>query len=197
MKISEESFVLGDSLPYLVARVGKLVEETFEPQLKANGLTIEMWRVLIVLQQDGEHNLVELSRATSIKPSTLSRLVGRMIEADLISRRRSTADNRTVEVRIRKAGARKVQRLVPRANEIQNLVTEPFRSNEMPVLKEYLNRIYRRLTQRNSVAVNLARVETFFAGQYICKIINCICKYLLIYSHLRIASHAYLAGGNP
>lgn len=139
---SPPSFVLEDSVPYLAARVGKLIEEVFQPQLSEVGLTIEMWRVLIVLSQQGSKNLVELSAATSVKPPTLSRLVGRMIALRLISRNRSKQDSRTVEVTILKAGETMVARLLPRAAEIQRIVTEPFTDADVIRLKAALRQIY-------------------------------------------------------
>ncbi len=135
-------FVLGDSIPYLAARVGKLMEESFKPELKEAGLTIEMWRVLVVLAHDGPMTLIELSEATSVKSPTLSRLIGRMIDRRLISRKRSTRDTRTVELSILKAGEAMVATLMPRAAEIQDLAIGPFSPAETERLKRDLRSLY-------------------------------------------------------
>jgi len=141
------SFVLDDFVPFLAARVGSLMEETFKPQLSAEGLTIDMWRVLVGLSLDGPKSLVELSEATSINPPTLSRLVGRMVDKGLISRERSKQDTRTVEVSIMKPGTDVVGRLMPRAAEINEMVIEPFTEKELVQFKTMLRRLYAVLDQ--------------------------------------------------
>lgn len=141
------SFVLDDFVPFLAARVGSLMEETFKPQLSAEGLTIDMWRVLVGLSLDGPKSLVELSEATSINPPTLSRLVGRMVDKGLISRERSKLDTRTVEVSILKPGTDVVGRLMPRAAEINEMVITPFTERELAQFKTMLRRLYAVLDQ--------------------------------------------------
>lgn len=144
---SQPALVLDDFVPFLAARVGSLMEETFKPQLSAEGLTIDMWRVLVSLSLNGPRSLVELSEATSINPPTLSRLVGRMVDQQLVSRERSKQDTRTVEVSIRKSGTELVGRLMPRAAEINEMVIAPFTDKELAQFKEMLRRLYAVLDQ--------------------------------------------------
>jgi len=143
----QPSLVLDNFVPFLAARVGSLMEETFKPQLSAEGLTIDMWRVLVGLSLNGPKSLVELSEATSINPPTLSRLVGRMVDQNLISRERSKQDTRTVEVEIMKPGTDVVGRLMPRAAEINEMVIAPFTEKELAQFKTMLRRLYAVLDQ--------------------------------------------------
>ena len=140
--VSRSRFVLQESLPYLSARLGKLTEARFTPALNAAGLTLEMWRVLSVLSSDGPMSLRGLSEATSVKASTLSRLVGRMIERDLISRVPSENDSRAVEVSIRPRGATLVEDLTPEAARIDGTMRSAFRPAELPLLRDFLKRLY-------------------------------------------------------
>lgn len=139
---SQPPIVLEDFVPFLAARVGNLMEETFKPQLSEEGLTIDMWRVLVTLSQNGPKSLVELSEATSINPPTLSRLVGRMIDQQLISRKRSKRDTRTVEVSLLKPGSDLVTRLMPRVAEINEMVTAPFSEKELDQFKNALRQLF-------------------------------------------------------
>lgn len=136
------SFELQVSLPYLSARVGKLAEAHFTPALNRAGLTVEMWRVLAVLCDDGPSTLRGLSEATSVKASTLSRLVGRMIERDLISRVPSASDSRAVEVSVRPKGTELVAELTPEAARIDQIMRGAFRPAELPLLRDFLKRLY-------------------------------------------------------
>jgi DNA-binding MarR family transcriptional regulator len=150
MSVSDEfdgPEVLGDFVPYLAHRIGSLMDRNIDPHLKEAGISLEMWRVLFVLAHVGDHNLVALSRATSVKTSTLSRLLGRMADRGLISRVRSHQDNRTVDVSILDAGQQIVARLSPYAYEFQNMAVAGFSDEEIPILKSYLRRLYRTLQE--------------------------------------------------
>ena len=137
--------ILGDSVPYLAHRVGNLMERLFEPSLKSADLTMDMWRVLFILDSVGEHNLVDLARVTTVKTSTLSRLIGRMERRGLISKTRSDRDNRAVDVTILDPGREIVERLTPRVNEVRDLVSDGFGPDELRILKTYMRRLYRTL----------------------------------------------------
>jgi DNA-binding MarR family transcriptional regulator len=150
MTISDEfdgPEILGEFVPYLAHRIGTLMDSNIDPHLKEARLSIEMWRVLFVLAHVGDHNLVALSGATGVKTSTLSRLVGRMEQRELISRVRSERDNRTVEVSILDAGQRIVDRLTPYALKIRDMAEQNFSDEELPVLKSYLRRLYMTLQE--------------------------------------------------
>ncbi len=117
---------LSDFTPYLIARVGSLMERTIAPSLRRAGLTIDMWRVMMVLRTNGPMSLIALSGITGVTNSTLSRLVGRMIEMGLVSRRRSTGDTRTVRVRLRDKGEALFEELWPTAARLEALATADF-----------------------------------------------------------------------
>jgi len=141
--------ILGEFVPYLAHRIGTLMDRNIDPHLKEVRLSIEMWRVLFVLAYVGDHNLVALSGATGVRTSTLSRLVGRMEQRELISRVRSEQDNRTVEVSILAAGRQIVDRLTPYALEIRDMAEQNFSDEELPVLKSYLRRLYMTLQEND------------------------------------------------
>ncbi len=97
-----KAFELRQFLPFLMARVGALMALSIAPHLEAAGITLQMWRVLMVIHFSGPMTLIEVSRITGVKTSTLSRLVGRMIDKGLVTRERSQADARTVRISMRR-----------------------------------------------------------------------------------------------
>ena len=133
--------ILRDNVPYLTHRIGRLMDQTIDPYLKEQDLSVEMCRVLFMLSQVGHHNLVALSEATSVKTSTLSRLVGRMVQRGLVSRSRSDTDNRTVNVAILPPGQEMIDILMPRVTEIWEMSKQDFSPEELPVLTSYLRRL--------------------------------------------------------
>ena len=87
--------------------------------LAPTGLSIAMWRVLAVLPGNGEQRQIDLAEMTSIDASTLSRLVTRLVELGLVTRRRSTSSSREVVVDLTPNGRELVGRLIPIAQELE------------------------------------------------------------------------------
>lgn len=134
--------LLGDSVQYLAQRIGYLLDQAIHPYLVEHDLTLDMWRVIYILKIVGDHNLIELSRATGINSSTLSRMIGRMHKRGLISRERSIVDNRTVTVKLLDAGMEIFEAVLPFSQKMHTLVVQDFDPDEVPVLKSYLRRLY-------------------------------------------------------
>lgn len=138
---------LGEFVPYLAHRISSLMSSDIAPHLKEAGISLEMWRVLAVLSYVGDHNLVDLARATNVKTSTLSRLIGRMVDRKLVSRVRSQRDNRTVEVMLLDEGRKIVEFMTPHAYDIHDTAISGFSAEEAARLKSYLRRMYKSLLE--------------------------------------------------
>ena len=134
--------ILGESVPYLAQRIGYLLDRAIQPYLVEHDLTLDMWRVIYILKIVGDHNLIELSRATGINSSTLSRMIGRMHKRGLISRERSLVDNRTVIVKLEAGGLKIFESVRPFSQRMHTQVVQDFDAEEVPVLKSYLRRLY-------------------------------------------------------
>ena len=96
---------LGNYLPYLINRVGFAMVASFTGTIEPHGLTIDMWRVLAALSNNGGQRQVDLSSMTSIDVSTMSRLVTRLVRAGLATRSRSEQSSREVVVSLSPEGA--------------------------------------------------------------------------------------------
>ena len=138
---NRKAFDLHDFVPFLIARVGSLMALSYAPQLEQAGITMHMWRVVLVLHFNGPLTLVDISRLIGVKTSTLSRLVGRMIDKKLVTRRRSEEDARTVQISLRKEGQALFRRLWPEAAAAQDKVTAPFSGPEVETFKDMLRQI--------------------------------------------------------
>jgi DNA-binding MarR family transcriptional regulator len=138
---------LENFLPYLVNRVGvALVERYTLEALKAHKLTIDMWRVLAALADNGGQRQIDLASATSIETSTVSRLVTRLVRLKLVTRSRSEASSREVVVALTAAGRALVKNLVPVALGLERAAASGLSPKEMKVLKEMLRKVYRNLS---------------------------------------------------
>lgn len=88
----------------------------YRPLLGALGLTYPQYLVMLVLWEHGSTTVKELSGRLELDSGTLSPLLKRLATAGLVTRRRSSADERTVEVELTDAGSalRSRARTVPR-----------------------------------------------------------------------------------
>ena len=140
---------LGNYLPYLINRVGfALVENFTADALKQQGLSIDMWRVLAALSNNGGQRQVDLSGMTSIDASTMSRLVSRLVRNGLVTRSRSAKSNREVVVELSPKGRALVQRLIPIAKKLEQTASADVAKKDMAVVKRALGRMYDNLVGR-------------------------------------------------
>jgi DNA-binding MarR family transcriptional regulator len=134
---------LGNYLPYLLNRVGFALVESFTTDaLKGTGLSIDMWRVLAALSNNGDQRQVDLSGMTSIDPSTLSRLVSRLVRMELVTRRRSRTSNREVVVALSPKGRSRVHELIPIALGLEEKACAGLSAKELAEAKRLLTRMY-------------------------------------------------------
>ena len=138
---------LSNYLPYLINRVGFALVDSFTADaLKDNGLSIDMWRVLAALSNNGGQRQVDLSGMTSIDVSTMSRLVSRLVRAGLVTRSRSEKSNREVVVALSPKGRALVQRIIPIAKRLEQKASAGLSARELAVVKGLLTRMYGNLT---------------------------------------------------
>ncbi len=139
---------LGNYLPYLLNRVGFALVDSFTAAgLKGTGLSIDMWRVLAALSNNGGQRQVDLSGMTSIDPSTMSRLVSRMVRMELVTRSRSQTSSREVVVALSSKGRALVRRLIPIAQELERKASAGLTAKELAEAKRLLTRMYANLAK--------------------------------------------------
>jgi MarR family transcriptional regulator, organic hydroperoxide resistance regulator len=151
---------LGNYLPYLLNRVGFALVESFTAEaLKGAGLSIDMWRVLAALSNNGGQRQVDLSEMTSIDVSTMSRLVSRLVRMELVTRSRSKTSNREVVVSLSPKGKSLVQRLIPIALRLDRIASAGLPSADLMIVKRALRQMYRNMVDAKSAPRQLAEVE--------------------------------------
>lgn len=135
-------FDLSTYLPYLISRVGPAVESGFWDGMRSVGLNLEEWRVVAVLYSQGPQSLNQLSERTSVKVSTLSRLVGRLAERGLVSRQRSDEDSRTVVISLLKRGRERAERIIPHCRRYEQMIEERLSDEDIAILHQLLPKLY-------------------------------------------------------
>jgi DNA-binding MarR family transcriptional regulator len=137
---------LDDFLPYLVNRVGAaLVARFTRDALAREHMTIDMWRILAVLSDNGCQRQVDLADMTSIEASTVSRLVTRLVHRGLVTRSRSHTNNREVIVQLSPKGSALVRKLIPVALDLERVAIAGIPATELAAIKRSLRRVHANL----------------------------------------------------
>jgi DNA-binding MarR family transcriptional regulator len=143
---------LSEYLPYLVNRIGAAFVVGYEPHLAPHGLSIAMWRVLAALSTNGTQRQIDVAELTSIDVSTMSRLITRLVNLGLVTRTRSDTNNREVSVELSAKGRALVNRLIPRAREMEAAAVAGISAADLAVTRETLRRMYENMTAKVEAA---------------------------------------------
>jgi DNA-binding MarR family transcriptional regulator len=138
----DDAFDLTTYFPYQIGRVGTYLEEAATRSLKSQGVSLMEWRVLGTLLSRENCSMGELSDATAIPVTALSRLVGSMERKGTIVRRRSSSDARVVQTALTRQGRAAALRLVPGARAREESLTSLLSANQARVLRAAIARIY-------------------------------------------------------
>ena len=119
---SAASHALSPPLPMRLLRTREAMMQHLRPSLHAAGLTDQQGRILRVLAETAELEMLELSAHTCILPASLSRIVPSMGKKGLVRRRKDHTDGRRVSVSITPRGRRVFKKLSRAAEKIYRVL---------------------------------------------------------------------------
>lgn len=109
---------VGGDLPRLLAAVERKVSGRLAATLQSAGSSLEQWRILCLLADNRGHTMTELADYALLPAPTLTKVVDRMVAANLVHRRVDENDRRRVLALLTPRG-RKVYRSLQRTVERQ------------------------------------------------------------------------------
>src|SRR5438876_11509840 len=109
------TFVIGDSLGYLLNRTARLMAHELAERTRPAGVAIGQWAVLLSLWARDGMTQAELSRVVAIEPPTMVRTIDRMVRDDLVTRVPDPRDGRATQICLTERGRSLRDELVPKA----------------------------------------------------------------------------------
>jgi DNA-binding MarR family transcriptional regulator len=109
------TFVIEDSLGYLVNRVARLMARDLAERLRPAGVAIGQWAVLLVLWARDGMTQAELSREVAIEPPTVVRTIDRMVRDGLVTRAPDPDDGRLSRIYLTQRARSLRDELIPLA----------------------------------------------------------------------------------
>jgi DNA-binding MarR family transcriptional regulator len=134
------------SLPYLIHRIARRLEEHINRAGKADGLRIEGIRILLRLLSDDNQRVGELAESTSIEQSALSHMLKRMEGDGFVSRaKEADDDSRSVIISLTVLGRRMAKKYAPLFQNFENASLVGLSVPERRRLKTLLIGVYERV----------------------------------------------------
>lgn len=137
------AFGLDDQLCFALHAASRAMTRAYQPQLEALGVTYPQYLVLLLLWEQDGVRVSQLGERLQLDSATLTPLLKRLQARGLIERRRSTEDERVVQIFLTPAG-RALQSAAPAVAEAMQCKSGLSRG-ELVQLREQLNVLTARL----------------------------------------------------
>lgn len=136
-----ESFVIDDSIGYLVKRVRSMLSVAVEREIADHDVTYDQWGVLLMILTERGDTAAVLARGMECDTGSMTRMLDRLEAKELIVRTRSTDDRRRVQLELTPGGKRLAERLVAAIVKVLNRHLEGFAADELELFKGFLRRM--------------------------------------------------------
>jgi len=135
------TFVIEDSLGYLVNRAARLMAHELAERIRPAGVAIGQWAVLVVLWARDGMSQAELSRVVAIEPPTMVRTIDRMVRDGLVTRTLDPEDGRLSRIYLTEHGRSLRDELVPLAVSVNDEVLKRLTASEARTLRRLLTKL--------------------------------------------------------
>jgi MarR family transcriptional regulator, organic hydroperoxide resistance regulator len=145
-----EQLKLSNQLCFPVYAASRLITKEYQPHLDQLGITYPQYLVLMVLWENDEISVNEISHKLILNTNTVTPLLKRMEQQGLLSRQRSSIDERKVIVKLTKKGNDMKDRaaLIP-IKLVEGLANSSMNIEDLISLKNQLCEIIDYLQEKN------------------------------------------------
>ena len=139
--MDDEQLKLNNQICFPIYSVSRLITKAYKPFLEEMGLTYPQYLVLLVLWENNNISMNKIGEKLLLNSDTLSPLVKRMEKMELLRRKRSEKDERSVFIQLTEKGKELKNKAVPIPEKLLNtLLTEDVSLTEIMLLKDTLNK---------------------------------------------------------
>jgi DNA-binding MarR family transcriptional regulator len=136
-----ETYKAQTSIGYLVRRAGTLMTARVEAAFAEHEITFAQWLVLMNLRDGLATTAAEIARDMCHDSGALTRVIDQLLQRGLVTRTRSLADRRTLELTLTEAGLHMVNSLVPLVVGMLNTALAGFTPDEAETLTRLLTKL--------------------------------------------------------
>ena len=137
-----EQLKLGNQVCFPIYSVSRLLTKAYKPHLDEMGITYPQYLVLMVLWENNCVTVNHISEKLLLNTNTVSPLLKRMEKSDLIKRKRSNEDERSVIIQLTDKGEALKNKAAPIPDKlVKTLFTENIELSDIVHLKETLDEL--------------------------------------------------------
>ncbi|TDX48408.1 MarR family winged helix-turn-helix transcriptional regulator [Orenia marismortui] len=148
MKLKDET----KEIDYLIRNMNKLLSQYTKEQLINKGLTLPRFKTLWMIAKLEPVNMSQLHEEMYIANSTLTVIVDRLVEDELVRRYRSPKDRRVVLLEVKAKGKECLEKILDIRQlfleEGIKLLTKEEQGNLIKTLNKVYNCIYEKMEER-------------------------------------------------
>ena len=141
MKI-EDQLKLENQICFPIYSVSRLITKAYKPYLEKMGLTYPQYLVMLVLWEHEKLTVNQIGSNLQLNTNTLSPLIKRMEQMELLKRTRSVKDERSIVVELTKKGLNYKKEAIPIPQTLlRSLISEEVELKDIISLKETLDKL--------------------------------------------------------
>jgi DNA-binding MarR family transcriptional regulator len=130
-----------ESLPFEIAETAHALRRAFDRRAAVLGVTRAQWKVLFRLSRMPGLRQVELADMLDVEPITLSRIVDRLAEGNLVERRADPADRRAWRLYVTEVAKPIVEKLRRLGEAMTEEAFAGIPQNQLVALRETLAQV--------------------------------------------------------
>lgn len=138
---ARQAFILQDSIGYLINRAARDMQNALDKRLAPFGVTAAQWSILIRCLSEGPQPAGALTRQLSTDASAVTRLLDRLQEKGLVTRKQRLSDRRAVEVELTEKGEELTARMPGAAVAVLEHFLRGFSPTEVEKFRQFLQRL--------------------------------------------------------
>jgi DNA-binding MarR family transcriptional regulator len=130
-----------EQLAYLIATANKRLEDELHERLRPAGIPVEQLRILEVVHSVDGCSMGELASLALVEPTTLTKIIDRMVADNLVMRTPDPEDRRRVVIRIAPQGKMLFKRLDRITTSQEDRLQKQFPVEKMAELRRLLSEL--------------------------------------------------------
>jgi DNA-binding MarR family transcriptional regulator len=147
--MDDSQLLLKNQICFPIYSVSRLITKAYKPYLDKMGITYPQYLVLMVLWENDNIAVNQISEKLMLNTNTLSPLLQRMEKMDIVQRKRTSEDERCVHVQLTEKGKRlKTNAALIPDELIKLLMTEEIKLEEVLKMKDVLNEWIKMLSDK-------------------------------------------------
>lgn len=136
-----DQFRLIDSPFYRLAQVEGVYQQRMASSLKAVGMDLPRWRVLMILHEQSPSTISEIAERAVMKLSTMTKVAQRLAKEGLVLLAQNEQDARRTDVHLTEAGEAALAKIREAASRIYQQATLDLSDEEIVLLNDLLGRM--------------------------------------------------------